>query len=83
MDVEVNGPDETEDEITSSYEFLPPLKRFKCEDINSKKYLKEVKRIIFNSMDLCGSLSKLSVLNFHIKYQKELKKELRWNRSFV
>ena len=34
MDVEVNSPDETEDEITSSYEFLPPLKRFTCEDIN-------------------------------------------------
>ena len=47
MDVEVNSPDETEDEITSSYEFLPPLKRFKCEDINSKEYLKKVKRIIF------------------------------------
>ena len=24
-------------------------------------------------MDLCGSLSKLSVLNFHTKYRKELK----------
>ena len=74
MDVEVNSPDETEDGITSSYEFLPPLKRFKCEDINSKKYLKEVKRIIFNNMDLCGSLSKLSVLNFDTKYGKEFKR---------
>ena len=73
MDVAVNSPDETEEEITSSYEFLPPLKRFKCEDINSKEYFKEVKRIIFNNMDLCGSLSKLSVLNFHTKYRKELK----------
>ena len=71
MDVAVNSPDETEEEITSSYEFLPPLKR--CEDINSKEYFKEVKRIIFNNMDLCGSLSKLSVLNFHTKYRKELK----------
>ena len=25
-------------------------------------------------MDLCGSLSKLSVLNFHTKYRKELKR---------
>ena len=74
MDVEVNGPDETEDEITSSYEFLPRLKRFKCEDINSKEYFKEVKRIIFNGMDSYGSLSKLSVLNFHSKYRKELKR---------
>ena len=73
MDVAVNSPDETEDEITSSYEFSPPLKRFKCEDINSKEYFKEVKRIIFNNMDLCGSLSKFSVLNFHTKYRKELK----------
>ena len=37
MDVEVNSPDETENEITSSYEFLPPLKRFKCKDIDSKE----------------------------------------------
>ena len=68
MDVEVNGPDETEDEVTSSHEFLPPLNRFKCEDIKSKEYFKEVKKIIFNNMDSCGSLSKLSVLNFHTKY---------------
>ena len=74
MDVEVNSPDETEDEINSSYEFLPPLKRFKCKDINSKEYFKEVKRIIFNDMDLWGSLGKLSVLNFHTKYRKELKR---------
>ena len=74
MDVQVNSPDETEDEITSSYEFLPPLKQFKCEDINSKEYFKQVKRIIFNNIDLCGSLSKLSVLNFHTKYRKELKR---------
>ena len=74
MDVQVNSPDETEDEITSSYEFLPPLKQFKCEDINSKEYFKQVKRIIFNNIDLCGSLSKLSVLNFHTKYWKELKR---------
>ena len=74
MDVEVKGPDKTEDEITSSYEFLPPLKRFKCEDINSKEYFKEVKRIIFNNMDSYPSLSKLSVLNFHNKYRKELKR---------
>ena len=73
MDVAVSCPDETEDEITSSYEFLPPLKRFKSEDINSKEYYKEVKRIIFNNMDLCGSLSKLGVLNFHTNYRKELK----------
>ena len=59
----------------SSYEFLPPLKRFKCEDINSKEYFKEVKGIIFDNMDSCGSLSKLSVLNFHTKYRKEFK----WN----
>ena len=51
MDTDVNSPDEIEDEITSSYEFLPPLKQFKCEDINSKEYFKEVKRIIFNDMD--------------------------------
>ena len=75
MDVEVNSPDETEDEITSSHEFLPPLKRFKCEDINSKEYFKEVKRIIFNNMDSYASLSKLSVLNFHNKYRKELKRK--------
>ena len=74
MDVEVKGPDKTEDEITSSYEFLPPLKRFKCEDINSKEYFKEVKRIIFNNMDSYPSLSKLSVLNFHNKYRKELRR---------
>ena len=74
MDVQVNSPDETEDEITSSYEFLPPLKQFKCEDINSKEYFKQVKRIIFNNIDLCRSLSKLSVLNFHTKYRKELKR---------
>ena len=44
MKVDVNSPDETEDEITSSYEFLklPPLKRFKCEDINSEEYFKKV-----------------------------------------
>ena len=75
MDVEVNSPDETEDEITSSYEFVPPLKRFKCEDINSKEYFKEVKRIKLNNMDSCGSFSKLSVLNLHTKYQKELKRK--------
>ena len=74
MDVEVNSPDETEDRITSSYEFLPPLNRCKCEDINSKEYFKEVKRMMFNNMDLCGSLSKLSVLNFDTKYRKELKR---------
>ena len=74
MDVEVNSPDDTKDEITSSYELLSPLKRFECEDINSKEYFKEVKRIIFNNMDSCGSLSKLSVLNFHTKYRKELKR---------
>ena len=74
MDTDVNSPDEIEDEITSSYEFLPPLKQFKCEDINSKEYFKEVKRIIFNGMDSYGSLSKLSVLNFHSKYRKELKR---------
>ena len=51
MDTDVNSPDEIEDEITSSYEFLPPLKQFKCEDINSKEYFKEVKRIICNDMD--------------------------------
>ena len=73
MDVEVNNPDETEDEITLSYEFLPPVKRFKCEDINNKEYFKEVKRIIFINMDLCGSLSKLSFLNFQTKYRNELK----------
>ena len=50
MDVEVNSPDETEDEITSLYEFLPPLKRFIYEDINSKEYFKEVKRLISNNM---------------------------------
>ena len=74
MDVEVNSPDETEDRITSSYEFLPPLNRCKCEDINSKECFKEVKRMMFNNMDLCGSLSKLSVLNFDTKYRKELKR---------
>ena len=74
MDVEVNSPDETEERITSSYEFLPPLNRCKCEDINSKEYFKEVKRMMFNNMDLCGSLSKLSVLNFDTKYRKELKR---------
>ena len=74
MDVEVNSPDETKGEITSSYELLPPLKRFKCEDINSKEYFKEDKRVIFNNMDSCGFLSKLSVLNFHTKYRKELKR---------
>ena len=74
MVVEVNSLDETEDEITSSYEFLSPLKRFKCEDINSKEYFKEVKRIILNDMDSYGSLSKLSVLNFHNKYRKELRR---------
>ena len=74
MDVEVNSPDETEDRITSSYEFLPPLNQCKCEDINSKEYFKEVKRMMFNNMDLCGSLSKLSVLNFDTKYRKELKR---------
>ena len=74
MDVEVNSPDETEDRITSSYEFLPPLNRCKCEDINSKEYFKEVKRMMFNNMDLCGSLSKLSVLNCDTKYRKELKR---------
>ena len=37
-----------------------------------KEYFKEVKGIILNNMDLCGSLSKLSVLNFHTKYRKEL-----------
>ena len=74
MVVEVNSLDETEDEITSSYEFLSPLKGFKCEDINSKEYFKEVKRIILNDMDSYGSLSKLSVLNFHNKYRKELKR---------
>ena len=74
MDVEVNSPDETEDRITSSYEFLPPLNRFKCEDNKSKEYFKEVKRMMFNNMDLCGSLSKLSVLNFDTKYRKELKR---------
>ena len=74
MDVEVNSPDETEDRITSSYEFLPPLNRCKCEDINSKEYFKEVKRMMFNNMDLCCSLSKLSVLNFDTKYRKELKR---------
>ena len=70
---------ETEDEMTSSYEFSTPLKRFKCEDSNSKEYFKEVKRIIFNNMDLCGSLSKLSILNFHTKYRKELKRN--YNRA--
>ena len=74
MDVEVNSPDETEDRITLSYEFLPPLNRFKCEDNKSKEYFKEVKRMMFNNMDLCGSLSKLSVLNFDTKYRKELKR---------
>ena len=71
MDVEVNSPDETEDEITSSYEFLTPLKRFKCEEINSKEYFQEIKRIIFNNMNLYGSLSKLSVFNVHTKCRKE------------
>ena len=51
MDKEVNSPDEIEDEITLSYEFLSPLKQFKCEDINSKEYFQEVKRIICNDMD--------------------------------
>ena len=74
MEVEVNSSDETEDEITSSDEFLPLLKRFKCEDINSQEYFKKVKRIIFNNMDSYGSLSKLSVLNFHNKYRKKLKR---------
>ena len=59
---------------TLSYEFLQPLKQFKSEDINSKEYFKEVKRIIFNNMDLCGSLSRLSVLSFNTKYRKELKR---------
>ena len=57
MDLEVDSPYETEDEITSSHEFVPPLKRFKCEDSNSNEYFKEVKRIIFNNMDSCGSFS--------------------------
>ena len=74
MDVEVNSPDLTKDEITSSYEFLPSLKRFKYEDINSKEYFREIKRIIFNNMDSYGSLSKMSILNSHIKYRKELKR---------
>lgn len=43
MDVEVNRSDETEDEITSSDEFVPPIKRFKGESINSKEYFKEFK----------------------------------------
>ena len=30
--------------------------------------------MMFNNMDLCGSLSKLSVLNFDTKYWKELKR---------
>ena len=74
MDVEVNSPVETEDEIASSYECFSPLKRFKCKDINRKGYFKEVKRIIFNNMDSFGSLCKLSVLNFHTKYRKKLKR---------
>ena len=74
MDVEVNSPDETEDEITWSDEFLALLKRFKCEDINSQEYFKEVKRMIFNNMDSYASLSKLSVLNFHSKYRKKFKR---------
>ena len=74
MDVEVNSPDETEDEITWSDEFLALLKRFICEDINSQEYFKEVKRMIFNNMDSYASLSKLSVLNFHSKYRKKFKR---------
>ena len=74
MDVEVNSPDETEDEITWSDEFLALLKRFICEDINSREYFKEVKRMIFNNMDSYASLSKLSVLNFHSKYRKKFKR---------
>ena len=75
MDVQVNSRDETEDEITSSYEFLPPLKRFECEDINSKEYLsQESKKNNIHYMDSHGSLSKLSALNFHSKYRKELKR---------
>ena len=54
--------------------FCHPLKRFKCEDISNKVYFKEVKRRIFNNMDLCGFLSKLNILNFHTKYRKELKR---------
>ena len=52
MVLDVNSPDETEEETTNSYEFLAPLKRFKCEDINSKEYFKEFKRIIFNNVVL-------------------------------
>ena len=47
--------------------------------MQSKEYFKEVKRIIFNDMDSYGSLSQLSVLNFHNKYRKELKRN--YNRA--
>ena len=43
MDVEVNRLDETEDEITSSDEFVPPIKRFMGESTNNKEYFKEFK----------------------------------------
>ena len=74
MDVEVIVQMRLKTKLLHHVNFCHPLKRFKCEDINNKEYFKQVKRIIFNNMDLCGFLSKMSILNFHTKYRKELKR---------
>ena len=64
-----------EEESSTEDELKPPRKRFRSDEINTKEYFKEVKRLISRDMDLCGGLQKKSVLGFHNRYHKELKND--------
>ena len=74
MEIDVSSCESTEDELDDDDIRMPEKKRFKKEDINSKDYFTEVKRIILNNLDMTG-LSPIHVLSFDAKYRKEMKGE--------
>ena len=82
MEINVSPCESTEDEIDDDDIRMPERKQFKKEDINSREYFTEVKRVILNNLDKTG-LSPIHVLSFNAKYRKEMKGEyLSPNPSF-
>ena len=72
MGIDVSSCESTEEEMDEMEIHMPDRKKFKIEDINSKEYFLEVKRIILNDLDTPG-LIPIHVLIFDNKYRKEMK----------
>ena len=66
---------ESYDESSTDDEFNPPQKRFRSDEINTKAYYKEVKRLISRDLDFSDGLHEKSVLGFSNRYHKELKND--------